>query len=194
MTTVREVLFGDRATAAEAAARRLVDVAAVPAGPAAARIARAVVDKIGDLLDIELSDVLVGAWRTGSDLLEAARRTRAEPGTSREVTVRTYEFAWDNENDLDITLNRSTVAALTVLATVQVEVTALAATVHDGRISRLHTGDLDLSADVRCRPTVGLAASVVNPSLASGLILAQGSRRLDLRSELRLPGQGLPLL
>jgi hypothetical protein len=206
VTSLRSLLFGEvmsgptgeLARQGEEAARRLVAAGALPARPAAANVARAVVRKVGELLDIEIGDVLVGAWRTSSALLDAARRTRAEPGTSEDVTVRTYTFGWDTESDVDVTLNRSTVAGLTFLTIAQAKVTALAVTVHNGHITGLHNGDLDLSAEVRCQisairtSSAGIATATRFPG--SGTTLAQSSRTLDLRHELRLPATGIPLL
>jgi hypothetical protein len=206
VTSLRSLLFGEvmsgptgeLARQGEEAARRLVAAGALPARPAAANVARAVVRKVEELLDIEISDLLVGAWRSSSTLLEAARRTQAEPGTSEQVTLRTYTFGWDSESDVDVTLNRSTVAGLTLQTTAKAEVTALAVTVHNGHIAELHSGDLDISAEVRCEinairtSSAGIATGTRLPG--SGITLAQASRTLELRYELRLPATGIPLL
>ncbi len=201
MTTLREILFGgtgragELADQTEQAANRLVEAGAVPGGN---NVAQAVVRKAGELLDIEISDVVVGAWRTGSALLDAARQTRAEQGTSQEVTLHTYSFGWDQESDVEVNVNRFTIAEMTLLATTQADLTALAVTVHNGCITAVHHGNLDVSADVRVRINAmrtpkGDTASATRLPLG-GLTLAEGSRTVDLRYEVRLPAAGIPLL
>lgn len=194
MTTVRDIVFGDlipgqAGTAArkvEEAAERLAGaglVADQPQAPAAA-LARAVMTKVAELLDIPVGDVLVGAWRTRSALLTAARETYAQPGLRREVSIRAITLPWDYEADVDVVVGGRTVSTLTAAVHLELTVTALAAVVEAGRLTGLTAGDTRASGAVRVRCSSPAAEHTV----------AQGERPVDLRSELRLGGGGVALI
>jgi hypothetical protein len=195
MTTIRAILFGDvvptqagsLSQTVDAAAQRLADAGAFPqrddAPPIA--LARTVINKVVELLNTEVGQVVVGAWRTRSALLVAARESLQQPGTHREVTVQSFSFPWEYAVDVDLTLNRVTIATASFSVSAAVEVTALAATIHDGRITRLSSGELTISAAlwVTSRTAVPI-----------GVPLAEGDRTVQLAVELVLPGEGLSLV
>ncbi|MBV1854803.1 hypothetical protein [Catellatospora tritici] len=194
MTTVRELLFGDvvggKAGAAadkvEQAAEKLVGVGALPAhGEAPAlTVARAFLTRVSQLLDVEVSDVLVGAWRTRSALLDAARRTHAAPGSTEQVVVKTYALPWEYETELDVVVNGRTLTTVTVVATAELEVTALVATVAAGRLVHLGGGEGRISAHLRVR----------NTDPAADVQVAQGERRFAVPYEVKTGERGIPLI
>ncbi len=189
MTTLRAVVFGDGSTAqaVEQAAERLAGAGAVPARPQAPPLAfaRAVMTRVADLLNIEVSDVLVGAWRTRSAILDAARESVRTPNVAHPVTVRSYTFPWEHDADLEVTLNRTTLATLTITTSVEFSATALAAVLYNGRLTAVTGGDCVVGAAVRVssRTAVPLNAP-----------LAHGERKLPLAYELSLPAGGLSLV
>lgn len=194
MTTVRELVFGEfipgrpgqAAGEVEAAAERLAGVGLVtdqPQAPAAA-LARAVMTKIAELLDIEVSDVLVGAWRTRSALLAAARETHAQPGLRRDVSIRSFTMPWEYEAEVDVVVSGSVVATLTAAVTLQLTVTALAAVVEAGRLTALTAGDAMAHGELRVRCSSPEAEHTV----------AEREQPVDLRRELRLGGGGVALV
>jgi hypothetical protein len=195
MTTIRAVLFGDviptqpgsLSQKVEAAAQRLADAGAFPQRDDAPPIAMAatVVNKIAELLNTEIGQVVVGAWRTRSALLTAARESLQQPGTYREVAIQSFAFPWEYAVDLDLTLNRVTIATVSFSVSAAVQLTLLAATIHDGRITGLSSGELTISAALR---VTSLTAVPI------GVPLAEGNRTVPLTVELVLPGEGLSLI
>ncbi|MEV4412017.1 hypothetical protein [Catellatospora sp. NPDC049609] len=194
MTTVRDILFGEllpgeagaAAREVEQAAERLAGAGLVtdqPQAPAAA-LARAVMAKVSQLLDIEISDVLVGAWRTRSALLAAARETHAQPGLRREVSIRSFTMPWEYEADVDVVVGGRTVSTLTASLTVRLTVTALAAVVEAGRLTALTAGDAVADGELLIRCSSPEAEHPV----------ARGERPVDLHRELRLGGGGVALI
>ncbi|GHJ47864.1 hypothetical protein Cs7R123_52060 [Catellatospora sp. TT07R-123] len=194
MTTVRELLFGDvvggrageAAGKVEQAAEQLVGVGALPAAGElpALTVARAVMTRVAELLDVELSDVLVGAWRTRSALLAAAHRTHAAPGTSEQVVVKTYALPWEYETELDVVVDGRTLTTLTVVADAELEVTALTATVAAGRLTHLGGGEGRISARLRVRSTRPQADVQV----------AHSERHFALPYEVKTGERGIPLI
>jgi hypothetical protein len=192
MTTIRAILFGDANSAAASqllddAAQRLANAGGVPnrREVAPAMIARAALTRVGELLDIEVSDMLVGAWRTRSALIKAAKETRRKPGVYQQVTIRSYAFPWDYGVDFDVHLSSKKIGTITFLAEVQVEAVGLAVVVQNGSIVGVVAGEVAVSASVRIgsRTTVPLSVP-----------LAQGERKLPLGAELILPAGGLALI
>lgn len=194
MTTVREIVFGEfipgppgqAAGELEAAAERLAGVGLVsdqPQAPAAA-LARAVMTKIAELLNIEVSDVFVGAWQTRSALLAAARETHASPGLRREVSIRSFTMPWEYEAEVDVVVSGSVVTTLTAAVTLQLTVTALAAVVEAGRLTALTAGDTTARGELRVRCS----------SPEAEHILVDREQAVDLRHELRLGGGGVALV
>ncbi|MDI1463185.1 hypothetical protein QEZ54_19580 [Catellatospora sp. KI3] len=194
MTTVRELLFGDvvggrageAADRVEQAAEQLVGVGALPAADEAPAltVARAFMTRVAQLLDVEVSDVLVGAWRTRSALLDAARRTHAAPGTSEQVVIKAYALPWEYETELDLVVNGRTLTTVTVLAQAELEVTALVATVAAGRLARLGGGD--------CRMTARLRVRGADPQ--ADVQVAQGERTFAVPYEVKTGERGIPLI
>ncbi len=160
MTTVRELVFGGAAGEVQAAERLAHDVS----------ISRAVVGRVSEALDFEISDVLVWAWQTRSALLEAGRETFRQPGLVRRVTVVSYSVPWDCELKLDILLNGAHTTTITFVLTLSLEVTALAATVQRGQLTAVETG----------RYEVGVSLT------AEGRTLVERARGFDLTQELKI--------
>jgi hypothetical protein len=167
MTTVRELVFGDHAGQVQAAERFAHDVS----------IAGAAVAAVSQALDFEVSDVVVWAWKTRSALLEAARETHATPGLVREVTVKTYALPWDYEMHLDVLINGTRSATVKFVLSIALEITALAATVKNGRLTALAAG--------RCKASALLQAE--------GRMLAQREMSLELPAEVKV-GDGIALI
>jgi hypothetical protein len=167
MTTVRELVFGDEAGEVQAAERLAHDFS----------ISHAVVSKVSEALDFEVSDVLLWAWKTRSSLLDAARETHANPGLVRNVTVKSYSVPWDYELELDVLLNGANTFTIKFVLTIALEVTALAATIQNGLLIGLHPAKFKASAMLE----------------AEGRMLTQRERTFDLRYEITIDN-GIPLI
>lgn len=187
MTTIRALLFGNGSPKKlEQAGERLARVDAVPprSEATAEMICQAVLSKVSELLNIEIGDVLVEAWKTRSALLNAARETHAQPGTTQQVTLRTCAVPWDHEMDVDVVLNGVQLVSLTFLLSLELEITALAAVVQGGRLTAVTAGDGRANATLRVKDQSPLHQDVA---------VAQGERPIDLRYEVRI-GDGIALI
>jgi len=167
MTTVRELVFGDAAGEVRAAEKLAHDVS----------ISRAVVSKVSEALEFEVSDVLVWGWKTRSVLLAAARETHGRPQAMRRVVLKTYTVPWDYEMRLDILLNGARATTMTLVLTLLLEVSALAAVVQNGLLTRIDAGRYRVEAVLK----------------AEGQALIRNEREFELVQELKLGG-GIPLI
>jgi hypothetical protein len=172
VTTVRELLFGSAAGEVEAA-EKLAASGAV-SSPA---VCQAVVGKLSQVLDFEVSDVLLEAFRIQSRLLTAARQTHAQPGTVQRVTLTSYALPWEHELELDVTVSGKHLMTITAGLRLDLEVTALVAIVQRGHLTDLEGG--------RYRVQAGL-------TVAGRDIIAR-ERLFELLYELKC-GSGIPLI
>lgn len=167
MTTVRELVFGDAVGEMRAAEKLAHDVS----------ISRAVVSKVSEALDFEVSDVLVWGWRTRSALLAAARETHGRPRAMQRVMLKTYTVPWDYEMRLDILLNGARATTMTFVLTMLLEVTALAVVIQNGLLKKIESGRYRVDAVLR----------------AEGQALIRNEREFELTTELPV-GTGIPLI
>lgn len=167
MTTVRELVFTDPSGLTDAAYRLGHDIT----------ISRAVIAKIAEALNFEVVDVLVGAWKTRSALLEAARETHETPGLVRHVNLARYGVPWDYELRLDIMVDGAKVMTLEFVLTLSFEVTALAAVVRKGALTKISSGRYAVVAVLKVEDHT----------------VAEGERVFGLAEELDL-GTGIALI
>jgi hypothetical protein len=129
------------------------------------------------LLQVDLVGVLVGGWREHRDIVGAARRTLAAPGSTELVSMVTHQVTVAQHPSVRVLVDSRRVATVQLDLSVVFDVTALLAGISGGRLVALHSG--------RCDVTVTLAV--------------QGTELLARRAHLELPGvvavgQGIRLL
>ena len=98
-------------------------------------VCQAVVGRLSQALDFEVSDILLEAFRIQSRLLTAARETHAQPGTVQRVTLKTYELPWEHEFELDVTVSGKHLMTVKAALRLDLEVTALVAVVQRGHLT-----------------------------------------------------------
>jgi hypothetical protein len=165
-------LFGSAAGEVEAA-EHLAASGAV-SSPA---VCQAVVSKLSQVLDFEVSDVLLDAFRIQSRLLTAARETHAQPGTLQRVTMKTYELPWEHQLELDVTVSGKHLVTVTAGLRLNLEVTALVAIVQRGELTDLEGGRYRVAAHLTVQ----------------GREIVSNERLFELLYELKC-GPGIPLI
>ena len=100
----------------------------------------------GGLLDLDLGDLVIAGWRKHGELAAAAEHTAANPGTSEVVKLATHRIRSVHRPYVELLLNGAHLANVDFELEVEFVVTALVATVRDGHIVSLHTGECDLVA------------------------------------------------
>jgi hypothetical protein len=129
------------------------------------------------LLQVDLIGVLVAGWRQYRDIVDAARRTLAAPGSTELVSMVTHQVTVAQHPSVKVLVDGRRVATLQLDLSIVFDVMALLAGISGGRLVALHSG--------RCDVTVILAV--------------QGTELLARRAHLELPGvvsdeQGIRLL
>lgn len=186
-TCVRDLLFGDDGeTAAQALADAARDheVAAMltrgagtltdSAGHVVEREVAAVVD---GFLSLDLLDLAVAGWSKHRSLVDAARRTRAAPGTEEVVALATHKVTSTHRPSVDLTLDGARVGTVDLRLTVAFDIRGMVAVVRDAKLMSLQCGT--------CTTTGTLAMDEA--------VVASRRCTVDLPGRLRLRS-GMPLL
>jgi hypothetical protein len=118
------------------------------------------------LLQVDLIGVLVGGWREYRDIVGAARRTLAAPGSTELVSMVTHQVTVAQHPSVSVLVDSRRVATLQLDLSIVFDVMGLLAGISGGRLVALHSG--------RCDVTVSLAV--------------QGTELLARRAHLELPG------
>lgn len=158
--TARLFLFGPREhdtieSIADAVDRRGVGgaVGAALSGLGKAGLT-AVCDEVGraaeHLLDMDVGDVLVSAWRMHRDLVAAGERTLATPGTEELVPLATHKVSSTHRPYVDLYVDDLRVHRVDLTLTLTFLVKGLLGVVRGGRLVGLRTGTAELTAALRC--------------------------------------------
>jgi diguanylate cyclase (GGDEF)-like protein len=130
-----------------------------------------------ELLQFDLIGMLVTGWRKYEDLVAAALRTVASPGSTELVQVAQHRVTATVCPYVDILVGEADAATVHFELSVVFDVSLLATSISSGRIVALHSGNCDISATL----------------LAEGTEVASGREHVDLPVVVSL-GQGIPLL
>jgi hypothetical protein len=157
--TAADLLFGTSADAPKELTRRIMSAGnELGFGHALKRLPRvtrqaaaheAAVAAAG-LLRIDLMDILVAGWREHHDIIAAARRTLATPGSKELVGVAPHRVSTVQQPAVSVLIDGRRVHTLQLGLSIVFDVTGLVAGVHVGRLAGIHAG--------RCE--VGVALTV----------------------------------
>jgi hypothetical protein len=95
---------------------------------------------------LDLGDLVIAGWRKQGQLAAAAERTAANPGTSELVELATHRVSSVHHPYVELLVNDVRVTTVNFELDLEFEVKALVATVRDGHLVSLHSGNCDLSA------------------------------------------------
>jgi hypothetical protein len=98
------------------------------------------------VLALDLGDLMIAGWRKQGQLAAAAERTGANPGTSELVELATHRISSVHHPFVELLVNDVRVTTVSFELDLEFEVKALVATMQNGHLISLHSGDCDLSA------------------------------------------------
>ncbi len=160
--TALDLLLGPHEQTPEALAQQMLSVSAgvtldralenLPKVTREAAV-REVTDALAGLLDVDLIGVLAAGWRKHHDLVAAARRTLAAPGSTVLVDLAAHEITSTQHPSVTVLVDGHRVATLQFGLSVAFDVTALAAKISAGRLVALHSGRCDITATLAIQGT-----------------------------------------
>lgn len=134
---------------------------------------------VAALLKVDLIGVLVRGWREHRDVVSAARRTLAAPGSTELVSMATHEVTLDQRPSISVLVDSQQVATLQLGLSIVFDVHALLLGISGGRLVTVHTGNCDITATLAIQGTDVLIRNA--PLDLPGVIpLRQGIRLLPI--------------
>ena len=129
------------------------------------------------LLDVDLTGFLVSGWQKHREVLAAARRSVAAPGSIELVNLATHQITATQRPVVNLVVDNQRVASVELGVFVVFDISALVAGIRGGRLVAVHAG--------RCDVTATLAIQDIKVI----------SRRVTFALPGIIPlGQGIPLL
>ena len=185
--TALSVLFDQDTDAAEALASEILSpggtqnlgsaLAQFPPRTRKAAVQEAAATAAAALLKVDLVGVLMRGWREHRDIVSAARRTLAAPGSAEVVIVTSHQIKLDQRPSISVLVDGQRVATLQLGLSIVFDLNAVLLGISGGRLTGVRSGRCDLTAT----------------------LAVQGTDLLNKRAHLELPGvislrQGIRLL
>jgi hypothetical protein len=164
--TALDLLFGWAADASASASAALADEISSPGGgqdlgralahlPETTR--KAAAQEAGTimaaLLKVNLIDVLVRGWREHRNIVSAARRTLAAPGSTELVSMSAHEVTLDQRPSVSVLVDGQQVASLLLGLSIVFNVNALLLGISGGRLVAVRSGRCDITATLAVQGT-----------------------------------------
>jgi hypothetical protein len=133
------------------------------------------------LLDLDLGDVLIYAWRTREQLVKAARQTRQIPGRHEVVQLGTHRITSAHNPTIELLIDGVKVHTFRFQLTVIFDIDVAALIIRDGLLTALKAGD----GAITCTLTLEMPGGDVE--------LVNQQRKINLHLIINI-GHGIPLL
>jgi hypothetical protein len=114
-----------------------------------------VYEKVSDLLDVSVGDVLAGGWRSCGEVRRRIAESRLDPSRTVLVHLGTHTITSEHHPSVEIRSEGRRIAELVFPVAVEFAVDAVELTVRGGAVVEARTGD------VRARGTVKLEEAVL---------------------------------
>jgi hypothetical protein len=160
--TTLDLLFGPGADAPVTLARAVMSadgalpLTSLPAVTREAAVREAATVAAG-LLHVDLIGVLVAGWREHRDIISAAQRTLARPGSIELVSLVTHQVTVTRDPSVSVLVDGGQVATLRLGLSIVSDVHALLAEISGGYLVKLHSGRCDMTATLAVQGTDLLA-------------------------------------
>jgi hypothetical protein len=129
------------------------------------------------LLDLDIGEIVSEGWRRMEDLVQAAQRSVATPGSSEVVDLATHSVSSKHTPRVDLLVNNVVIAKVEFELTLELVLKSVVASIRGGRLVEVHSGDCDITGKLS----------------AEGRQLAKRQAHYAVPALLRL-GDGIPLV
>jgi hypothetical protein len=105
------------------------------------------------LLKVDLIGVLVRGWREHEDIVSAARRTLAAPGSTELVSMSGHEVTLEQRPSVRVLVNGTQIAIVRLGLSIVFAVKALLLGVSGGKIATVRSGSCDITVTLAVQDT-----------------------------------------
>ena len=106
-----------------------------------------------DQLNVDLIGVLVRGWREHRDIVSAARRTLAAPGSTELVTMMGHEITVDQKPSVRVLVDGQQVATPQLGLSMVFDVSALLLAISGGKLVAVHSGRCEITVTLTVQGT-----------------------------------------
>ena len=186
--TALDLLFGTDTDAAEALAGEILSPGgAQNLGRALAQLpemtrkaaAQEAATTTAALLKVDLVGVLVRGWREHRDIVSAARRTLAAPGSTELVSMSSHEITLDQRPSISVLVDGQRVATLQLGLSITFDLNALLLGISRGKLAGVRSGRCDITATLAVQGT-DLLVGRAHLELPGVISLRRGIRLLPI--------------
>src|SRR5215470_17957604 len=186
--TALDLLFGRGADAAETLAGEISSLGGgqdlgCALAPLPETVRKAAAQEAGTtaaaLLKVDLAGVLVRGWREHRDIVSAARRTLAVPGSTELVVVSSHEITLDQRPSISVLVDGQRVATLQLGLSIVFDLNALLLGISGGRLTGVRSGRCDITATLAVQGT-GMLSKRAHLELPAVISLRRGIRLLPI--------------
>jgi hypothetical protein len=114
----------------------------------------AVCDEVGhvanSLLDLDMTDVLIAAWRKQADLVAAGRRTAASPGSEELVHLAAHRITSKHQPHVDVYVDDVRVTKVEMELALSMLVRGMLGVVAGGRLMAIRAGSCEVTGSLAC--------------------------------------------
>jgi hypothetical protein len=142
---------------------------------------REVTDAVAGLLDADLIGLLAAGWRKHHDLVAAARRTLATPGSTELIDMASHQITTAHHPSVTVLIDGRRVATLHLGLFFVFDVIALSAKISAGQLVALHSGRCEITATLAIQGTNVLTRQA-HLDLPGTIPLSRGIRLLAAHS------------
>ena len=136
-----------------------------------------VLDGIGravqDLLDVPVSDILVGAWNRSRDLKAAIEKTRASDDTTELVPLLGHTITSEHRPSVEIVKDEVAIARLVFPLRLEFRLEGVVLRVRKGRISEILAGTVKLKATMKFGDFVVFDKALAPMSIPGALMVGR---------------------
>ena len=187
--TALSVLFDPDTDAAEALASEILSpggdqnlgraLAQFPEMTRKAAVQEAAATTAAALLKVDLVGVLVRGWREHREIVSAARRTLAVPGSTELVVVSSHQITLDQQPSISVLVDGQRVATLHLGLSIVFDLNALLLGISGGRLTGVRSGRCDITATLAVQGT-DLFTKRAHLELPAVISLRRGIRLLPV--------------
>ena len=112
------------------------------------------------LLDVDLASFLVSGWQKHREMIAAARRTVAAPGSIELVDLATHQITATQRPAVNLLVDNHRVATVELGLSVVFDISALVAGIRGGRLVAVHSGRFDVTATLAIQDTKVISRQV----------------------------------
>lgn len=105
------------------------------------------------LLKVDLVEVLMRGWRKHRDIISAARRTLAAPGSTELVIVTSHQIKLDHRPSISVLVDGQRVATLQLGLSIVFDLNAVLLGISGGRLIGVRSGRCDITATLAVQGT-----------------------------------------